>query len=593
MKPVLKQTSDAEPHSVVMAATDDVFMIGTVSEQIRSFALIKELLEDELDVQTAKCVLLVPENKLHLVGRRDFPNDLKVVSDGMKVVGTPVGTDEYVRSQSEIIANKALKKLKSLEMLQSKPQLAMRLMTRSIVPALSHLSQTVPPHLLLETTKKFDNGIQDMRKLLLETSTGSVPKVGKILQKLADRKASLSLKQGGLGQISAELVSFASYYASYAQYVFLEKVPKGKVNTANLQHCINFFKEEGVSVAYEIKDFGSKQPPRGLQRTIVRQLHTQRKERLVQKYKALKLHEDAFALKHANTAGAWRVFATSPHRREFTMKQEEFVAYTRSHLGLPQMLRTLAPAMVVPASDPDDPVPDRKLQLGYQADPCRRCLNKVCDRHLIHAQSCPTTAAMAQHRHEKVKHATANMLTEAGMAEVIVEPPLKLQARRQARQENKSRRRADITAVDVSDPQRHRKTWLDITIGHSFAPSHNFTANNEDPLRTINNLVKFKSGIYAEFQKELVNFRLAANYEVEYHTSAYSSLGRVSEGAHSDVSIAARSYTALLKRELRQGPRLDGKSVQQLRAEFIYHHETAIQFAIARGNSHFAIGVGL
>ena len=79
----------------------------------------------------------------------------------MRIVGSPVGTDQYVNEFVGKKVDEALVKISPLLLLGKKsPQGAHRLLTSCVTKLMSFLAATVPPLLLLPHLARFDDAVE-------------------------------------------------------------------------------------------------------------------------------------------------------------------------------------------------------------------------------------------------------------------------------------------------------------------------------------------------------------------------------------------------------------------------------------------------
>ena len=93
--------------------------------------------------------------------RARFPANFDFRQDGMRIVGSPVGTDQYVNEFVGKKVDEALVKISPLLLLGKKsPQGAHRLLTSCVTKLMSFLAATVPPLLLLPHLARFDDAVE-------------------------------------------------------------------------------------------------------------------------------------------------------------------------------------------------------------------------------------------------------------------------------------------------------------------------------------------------------------------------------------------------------------------------------------------------
>ena len=130
-------------------------------------------------------------------------------SEGLKVLGSPVGTPEYIQEASqERLAVEAdfWRKIPWVPDLR-----AWQLLVQCAGPRCHHFLRTVPPSLAREYAAGHDQGMEQVMTTLLEGLTGDAQQ-----QDVARRLATLPMRMGGLGLRSARRMAPAAYWASWA-----------------------------------------------------------------------------------------------------------------------------------------------------------------------------------------------------------------------------------------------------------------------------------------------------------------------------------------------------------------------------------------
>ena len=275
---------------------------------------------------------------------------------------------------------------------------------------------------------------------------GREPIVGAALQQLTDRKARLPLKLRGLGHYSAELLSPICFYASCAHHASLDRGTRQRLLLTELRDTIARLRlrlrlrlstaalEDYVTAA---EDIGLTRPKRKLQSELTRDAHALEAQNLVASLPdsdSGKCNLRTFAM--VDKPDSWLPFFVSPTCDDLVVDSRYFIAGMRSYLLLPQLLHLSAAPTIVDA--PADARPD----YSYEADRCRHCPNRHCDRHLIHAHACHSSSkSKICDRHEPVKNVRVAAVKEAGYVDIKIEP--RTNALR-------DQRRADIFFVDSS-----------------------------------------------------------------------------------------------------------------------------------------------
>ena len=209
---------------------------------------------------------------------------------------------------------------------------------------------------------------------------------------------------------------------------------------------------------------GVLKPPRKLQRDLTRAAHALVFQRLKDSPHCVR---DTRALAHPTDA--FLPFLAAPTSAALIVEPPHFTAGLRSYLLLPQLLRLSTPPVLV-----DPPASSDAPDFSYEADACRHCPGRVCDRHLAHAHACRFSSnKKIRDRHELVKAVRVDAIRTAGYDDIKVEPRLT----------TASQRRADIFYVDRSS-HKHIHYYTDDVVCHPLCESH-IEGEVLDPLSTL------------------------------------------------------------------------------------------------------------
>ncbi len=110
----------------------------------------------DLDLNLGKCALLLPPG--HVAAPDDFAG-MEVSARGMKVVGAPIGNDDFCAEFVGQRVDAALAKIRALTVRGLHPQVGMLLMRMCCLPQLNYLTQVVPPSLTARHFTRFDEGV--------------------------------------------------------------------------------------------------------------------------------------------------------------------------------------------------------------------------------------------------------------------------------------------------------------------------------------------------------------------------------------------------------------------------------------------------
>ena len=261
------------------------------------------------------------------------------------------------------------------------------------------------------------------------------------------------------------------------------------------------------------------------------------------------------------------------------VEAHHFTAGLRSYLLLPQLLRlATSPVLVSPPDSSDAP------DFSYEADVCRHCPGRVCDRHLAHAPACRSSSnKKICDRHELVKAARADAIRAAGYDDIKVEPRLN----------TASQRRADVFYVDRSG-HKHIHYYTDDVVCHPLCDTH-IRAETSDPLSTLKKVEGVKAASYAHVLDEARSARAvsAGLRVIVYTTCSFSSLGALGKGTVKCLNAAAGHLKKRAVLAARSAPRADGLTPQRLSGLFRFRSRCELQAALMRGNGLIAAEVGL
>jgi hypothetical protein len=206
--------SRLQPGEVLIAYLDDVYVVCRPERAVPVFNIVTAALREHAGVEAnlGKCKMW---NKAGMEppGVGTLGTDVWVggggtaaPARGIKVLGSPVGTPEFVQAHN---ARRQAEEQAFLDMLPDLPDLqcAWALLLNCAVPRCNHLIRSLPPSLSDQYAREHDRAIQGTLGRLVDT------------QGEADRVAMLSsmpLGLGGLGLRSAQRTRASAYWASWA-----------------------------------------------------------------------------------------------------------------------------------------------------------------------------------------------------------------------------------------------------------------------------------------------------------------------------------------------------------------------------------------
>ena len=493
--------------------------------------------------------------------------------DGLVVVGAAVGTDEFVSEHIMGVVRCATRKLDALTLVDA--QSALLLLSGCLAQALSYHLQVTPPRLAAAAAAAWDAAMDAARaRILCDPAVGRTPAVGPDLQALSDAKARLPLKMRGLGQTSATLLSPIAFYAAYTQHAYAEQGCRTRLLRAELDHALQELQLRlpalGLELLTQPDDLGTAAPPLKLQRDLTRLAHSLAQTRLKD---SARDQSDVRVLECATDA--FLPFLVAPTEHGLVISHADYISGLRLYLLLPQLLRMpTAPVLVAP---PAPGAPD----LSYEADACRHCRGRHCDRHLSHAHACAKSSKpKAQDRHDMVRDVRAELVKAAGYT----------RTRTEARLNYSTQRRGDVSFVDETR-HVHFHYITDDVIVHPLCPTHIGT----DPLELLAGEEKKKERDYSQPLALLRTAQacVAGLRKVVFRACAFSSLGELSRQAVKFINAAAGFAKQRADEQQRLHPRDDGLTPQQVAKRFRFRARALIQAAILSGNALIASTAGL
>ena len=220
--PVLKRTrAEFEPRGVEAFAYLDDIIIGMIEITPDTVEVVpflqRELPNIGIAINPSKTVTLPPKGHVPTPEQIALLEGISVSiaeRGGVKVVGVPIGTDEYVReSAMEVVRNGRAEQLARLLSRMPDKQSANLIVTGSMVQRISYLERVMGPELSLAECKKADDSalwmlekIFDLPGAAEESSlfADGCPTNMLTLQPHQQAQASLSTGAGGFGLSSAE-----------------------------------------------------------------------------------------------------------------------------------------------------------------------------------------------------------------------------------------------------------------------------------------------------------------------------------------------------------------------------------------------------
>ena len=231
---VASQTNkDLENWDLLIAACcDDIYLIGSPRDTAVAYKYIQdEFKKLDLVTQDDKTVVYSKSQAtLSHVDLNFFPNDVKT-TEGVTVVGTPIGSDNFVHNALNVSLSQNDLFFRRLKLMDK--QCALLLLRFCALPIPTWLSRTVHPSLLVEHASAFDGKILDA----YSTVVGEIPLSEDNLTEI-----NLPLHKAGSGLRKVEFTSPIAYFSSVVNSFHLvgQLIP-------NVAEDIKFF-EDAVPV---------------------------------------------------------------------------------------------------------------------------------------------------------------------------------------------------------------------------------------------------------------------------------------------------------------------------------------------------------
>ena len=201
----ISRLQESHPDVVVLAYLDDVFIIGLESSSLKAF--------DQLKSSFSDLHLIVADHKCEIFSRKTtFTSEsqqLPCRSDGTIILGSPIGSDDFVSDSCLKLASKGKELCNKISALED-PQCALLLLRHCHATNLNHLGRTILSELLSRAASLHD----DMTKSTFMSSL--------ILNHLSLaqwQQATLPIRLGGFGVPLPSSVVDASFLAGWSHTV--------------------------------------------------------------------------------------------------------------------------------------------------------------------------------------------------------------------------------------------------------------------------------------------------------------------------------------------------------------------------------------
>jgi hypothetical protein len=219
---IYEAVTDKFPQTLAKALTDDLNIAippasasETVARDIFKYVHTEAKRVAGMQLNLSKCYLLLPADGAGPCPPPDFPSGLKIVTEGLKIAGAPIGTDSFCR---QFVAD-ALKNLTArLHALPGiDPQTGLGLLRVSIASAPIFLAQVTPTLVVGDLFTAFD---QSMAQCALDVAqlprSRPAPYCSEDRMRRARQRIRLPIRHKGAGILSIADRHPAAFFASVA-----------------------------------------------------------------------------------------------------------------------------------------------------------------------------------------------------------------------------------------------------------------------------------------------------------------------------------------------------------------------------------------
>ena len=207
---LLEVKSQLQDGEFLFAFLDDVYVISSPARTKPIYEVLRDRLQVSAGIQLHQGKTRVWNRAgVRPLGIEEWGEDVWS-PHGLKILGTPVGTQEFVRAIGEERLQEERKLWEALSWV-SDLQAAWQILVQCAGPRCHHFLRTLPPGESREYAEGHDEGMMDAMRSLL----GGLP--GTEVQKYeATQIATLPMRLGGLGIRSARRMGHAAFWALWA-----------------------------------------------------------------------------------------------------------------------------------------------------------------------------------------------------------------------------------------------------------------------------------------------------------------------------------------------------------------------------------------
>ena len=231
----------------VLAYLDDVFLVGPAKHVLDAFSTLQpEFFKIGLEIQETKCEIYCSYDK-----EDTFSSEytIPVSSEGIVILGTPIGKREYVARACSTIAEKGNDLCRQLVDLDN-VQASMLLLRYCHTTRLNHLARGTCPETLAQAATIHDKQTKSTFSCLL----GNVDISGNMW-----KQATLPVRLGGFSMTSLNEVAPFAFAASWAHSLKLlpDRFPVLQDQVNSLVTSSNHASDIGLTLEHHLKDIST------------------------------------------------------------------------------------------------------------------------------------------------------------------------------------------------------------------------------------------------------------------------------------------------------------------------------------------------
>lgn len=321
---------------VMCKYADDMYIYGDIEQVTKQYTYITNQMTDiGLNVQPKKTKLLlnnVNRNKINQV-KKKFP-ECDVTTDGMIVLGVPIGTDTYIKEQLDkrrIAYNMALDDIAKF---QTKQQVLKVLQVSASMH--QHLIAVLPPRLTDKFCKRIDKHLfNTFKKTFLDQVVMTDSEWENTILRIR-----LPIRLQGFGILSLQDRAMRAFFTTAAATRNLAREHQDQQKTTTTTKAWEKFQRaSGMKEALQMalqkikEDFQGISDDQCMDKSM-RELMAPYYERVTEAYKDNATQAQVRIMRNLNYKGATDVLAAWPNRKETRLADREMLYEVRTKLGV-------------------------------------------------------------------------------------------------------------------------------------------------------------------------------------------------------------------------------------------------------------------